>query len=154
MSIENFKHQLYAKELRSYGEPSLFREILEQLSGTLVRLERENTRGVNYDLRGSDNVSYTDSHKPNGISRSPVTLNRLVSSKTSPVDTPLYPSTFKRGLPRSEDLLKAVAECYIEGVSTRGIGNKNHQKLEILGICYSVCVFHTRLENIGIILQI
>ena len=36
----------------------LFMEMLEQLSGTLVRLERENTRGVNYDLRGSDNVSY------------------------------------------------------------------------------------------------
>ena len=111
MSIENFTRQLYTKELRSYGEHSLFREMLEQLSGTLVRLERENTRGVNYGLLGSDNVSNTNSHKPNGMSRSSVTLNRLVSSETSPVDTPLYLSTFNRGQLRSEDLLKATAEC-------------------------------------------
>ena len=52
MSIENFKRQLYAKELHTYGEHSPFREMLEQLSGTLVRLERENTRGLNYDHRG------------------------------------------------------------------------------------------------------
>ena len=109
---------------------------------------------MNYDLRGGDNVSYTNSHKPNGKSRPSGTLNGLVSSETSPVDTPLYPITFKRGQRSNEALLKATAEFYIEVVSTRDLGNKNHQKLEIFGICYSVCEFHTSLENIGIILQI
>ena len=41
-----------------------------------------------------------------------------------------------------------------EGISTRDLGNKNHQKLEILGIRYSVCVFRTSPENIRRILQI
>ena len=49
MSIENFKRQLDAKELQSYGEHSPFREMLEQLIGMLVRLDREACLGVGYD---------------------------------------------------------------------------------------------------------
>ena len=39
MSIEDFKRQLGAKELQSYGKHSLCRELLEQLTDMLVRLD-------------------------------------------------------------------------------------------------------------------
>ena len=54
-------------------------------------------------------------------------MNRLVSSKHRPVDTPLYPSTFKRGQRTSVDLLNAAAKCYVKGVSTRDNGMKSDQ---------------------------
>ena len=49
-------------------------------------------------------------------------MNRLVSDEHNPVDTPLYPSTFRRAQRSSEALLNAAAECYLERGSTRDIG--------------------------------
>ena len=77
---------------------------------------------MSYDHRAGENGSNTNSFKANGISGLSGTLNGLVSSEPSPVDTPLYPSTLKRSQRSCEALLNAVAECYIEGVSTRDIG--------------------------------
>ena len=122
MNLEDYKRLHEAMEVPSQGTGSPFRDLLEKMFDEIVRLERESTRGVSYDHRVGDSVSYTNSYKQNGISRPSGTLNGLVSSELSPVDTPLYPSTFKRGQRSSEALLNAAAECYIEGVSTRDIG--------------------------------
>ena len=118
MNLEDFKRLHEAMEVPSQGMGSPFRDLLEKMFNEIVRLERESTRGVSYDQRGGENGIY----KPNGISRPSGTLNGLVSSEPSPVDTPLYPSKFKLGQRSSEALLNAAAECYIEGVSTRDIG--------------------------------
>ena len=118
MNLEDYKRLHEAMEVTSQGTGSPFRDLLEKMFNEIVRLERESTRGVNYDHRVGDSVSYTNSNKLNRISRPSGTLNGLVSSEPSPVDTPLYPSTFKRGQRSSEALLNAAAECYIEGVST------------------------------------
>ena len=88
----------------------------------VIRLEREAVLGMNYDHRVGQNGSNANSFKSEGISKTSGTLNRLVSDVPNPVDTPLCPSTFKRGQRSSEALLNAAAECYLEGVSTRDIG--------------------------------
>ena len=117
MKLEDYKRLHESMEIPSQGTGSPFIDMFEKMFDEIVRLEREATRGVNYDHRGSENGSYTNSYKPNGISRPSGTLNGLVSSEPSPVDTPLYPSKFKLGQRSSEALLNAAAECYIEGVS-------------------------------------
>ena len=58
MSTENFNRQLDAKESQSYGKHSPFREMLEQLIDTLVRLDREAYVGVGNDHRVSDVSDY------------------------------------------------------------------------------------------------
>ena len=94
MKREEYKRLHEVMEVLSQGTGSPFRGLLKKMFDEIVRLEREATRGVNYDHSGGDNVSYANSYKPNGKSRPSGTLSGLVSSEPSPVDTPLYPSTF------------------------------------------------------------
>ena len=47
MSIEDFRRELDAKELQSYGEHSPFREMLEQSIRALIRLKRKAYLRVN-----------------------------------------------------------------------------------------------------------
>ena len=88
----------------------------------VIRLEREAVLGMNYDHRAGQNGSYTNSFNSEGKSKTSGMLNRLVSDVPNSVDTPLSPSTFKRGQRSSEAILNAVAECNLEGVSTRDSG--------------------------------
>ena len=133
MIIEDYIRHLDADALRSHGKLSPSRELLEQLIDMVFRLEREAVLGMNYDHQAGQNGSYTNSFKSEGISKTSGTLNRLVSDVPNPVDTPLYPSTFKRGQRSSEALLNAAAECYLEGVSTRDSG-KIFDQFEIVSM--------------------
>ena len=122
MNLEDYKRLHEALEIPSQGTGSPYRELLEKMLEVVIRLEREAVLGMNYDHRSGQNGSYTNSLKSEGISKTSGTLNRLVSDVPNPVDTPLCPSTFKRGQRSSEVLLNAAAECYLEGVSTRDSG--------------------------------
>ena len=122
MSIEGYKRQLDAQALQSYGKLSPFRELLEQLFETVVRLDIEVYLRVGSDHRLGDIGGYRNGYNPDGATKASGSLNFLPSQTSSSVDTPLYPSANNRGQRSSEALLNAVAECYIEGVSTRDSG--------------------------------
>ena len=121
MNLEDYKRLHEALEIPSQGTGSPYRELLEKMFEVIIRLEREAVLGMKHDHRADRNGSYTNSFKSEGISKTFCTLNRLVSDEPNPVDTPIYPNTFKRGQRSSEALLNAAAECYLEGVSTRDI---------------------------------
>ena len=97
MKLEDYIRLHESMEIPSQGVVSPFMNLLKNMFNEIVRLEREATRGVNCDHWRGENGSYTNSYKRNGISRPSGTLNGVVSSEPSPGDTPLYPSTFKRG---------------------------------------------------------
>ena len=118
MSIENFKRQLDTKELQSYGKHSPFREMLEQLIDTLVRLDREAYVGVGNDHRVSDVSGYRNGYNPTSVTHASGSLNSMASQVSSSADTPLYPNIINRGQRSSEALLNVATECYIEGVSS------------------------------------
>ena len=121
MSIEDFKRQLDVNELQSYGKHSPFREMLEQLIDTLVRLDREAYVGVGYDHRVSDVSGYRNGYNPTSVTHASGSLNSMASQVSSSTDTPLYPNIINRGQRSSEALLNVATECYIEGVSTREV---------------------------------
>ena len=121
MSIEDFKRQLDANELQSYGKHSPFREMLEQLIETLVRLDREAYVGVGYDHRVSDVSGYRNGSNPTSVTHASGSLNSMASQVSRSADTPLYPNIINRGQRSSEALLNVATECYIEGVSTREV---------------------------------
>ena len=122
MNLEDYKRLHEALEIPSQGTDSPYRELLEKMFKVVIRLEREAVLGKNYDHRAGQNGSYANSFKSDGISKTFCTLNRLISDEPNLIDTPLYPSTFKRGQRSGEALLNAAAERYLEGVSTRVIG--------------------------------
>ena len=122
MNLEDYKRFHKALEIPSQGTGSPYRELLEKMFEVVIRLEREAVPGMYYDHRAGRNGSYTNRFKSEGISKTSGTLNRLVSDVPDPVDTPLCPSTFKRGQRSSGALPNAVAECYLVGVSNRDSG--------------------------------
>ena len=116
MNLEDYKRLHEAMEIPSQGTGSPYRELLEKMFEVVIRLERETVLVMNYDHRAGQNGSYTNRFKSEGLSKTSGKSNRLVSDVPNPVDTPLYPSTFKRGQRSSEALLNAAAECYLGGV--------------------------------------
>ena len=122
MNLEDCKPLDEALEIPSKGTGYPYRELLENMFEVVIRLDREAVLGMNYDHRAGQNGSYTNSFKSDGVSKTSGTLNRLVSDVPNPVGTPLYPNTIKRCQRSIEALLNTVAECYLEGVSTRDSG--------------------------------
>ena len=122
MSIDDYKRQLDAQALQSHGKLSPFRELLEQLFDMIVRLDRKAYLRVGSNHRLGDIGGYRNGYNPDGATNASGSLNFLPSQTSSSVNTPLYPSANNRGQRISEALLNAVAECYIEGFSTRDSG--------------------------------
>lgn len=117
MNIEDYKRQLDAKELRSHGKLSPFRELLEQFIDMVFQLDREAYLVVGVDYRAGDTSGYRICYNPDGANNESCSLNLLPSQISSFVNTPLYSSTINRSQRSSEALQNVAVECYIEGVS-------------------------------------
>ena len=146
MNLEDSKRLHEALVIPSQGTGSPFRELLEKMFEVVIRLDRESVLGMNYDHRAGQNGGYTNSFKSYGISMISGTLNRLDSDVPNFIDTPLCPSSFKRGQRSSEDLLNAAGECYLEGVSTRDSG-KNYVHIQISTRNHKVPILPVKLPK-------
>ena len=69
MNLEDYKRLHEALEIPSQETGSPYRELLEKMFEVVIRLEREALLGMNYDHRASQNGSYTNSFKSEGISK-------------------------------------------------------------------------------------
>ena len=110
MSMEDIKGQLDAKEFRTDEKRYLFREMLEQLIGTLVRLDREAHLRVGYDHCVGVVCGYRNGCNPAGVHNTSDSLNSLASQISNSVGTPLYLNTINRGQRNSEVKLNVVTE--------------------------------------------
>ena len=87
MSIKDFKRQLDAKELQSYGKHSPAGEMLEQLIDTLVRLDREAYVGVGNDHRVSDVSGNRNGYNPTSVTHVSCSMNSMASQVSSSAET-------------------------------------------------------------------
>ena len=124
MRIEDYKRQRDAMEVPSHGNLSPFREVLEQLLDTVVRLDREASLGGGYSHQVGEIGGHRNGYKPEGLPNTSGSLNLLASRISGSADTPLYPETMNRGQRSSEALLNVAAECYLEGVYSREISKR------------------------------
>ena len=110
MSLEGYKHQRDAMDVPSQGNLSPFRELLEQLLDTVVRLDREASLGVSYGHRVGEVGGYRNGYKPEGLPNTSGSLNLLASKISGSLDTPLYSDTMNRGQRSCEALLNVATE--------------------------------------------
>ena len=92
MSIENFRRQLEAKELQPYGKHSPFREMLEQLIDTLVRLDREAWLGESCGHRARENGVQGNSYKRNGVPNASGSWKLPVTKISYSLETRRFPN--------------------------------------------------------------
>ena len=97
MPQEDYKRQLNAKEFQSYAKHSPFREPLEHLFNTLIRLGHEEYLDLFYVHRVRDISGYRNGYKTEGIANASSPLNLQASQISFSIDTSLYSSTLTSG---------------------------------------------------------
>ena len=97
------------------------KELLEIVFNHVMKVERaEFLKAGHYERAGTRRLGYANGYKSKRLVTPSGTLDLSVP-KTAKHDTPFYPSTIKRGQRCCDAIEKAVAECYFQGVSTRGV---------------------------------
>lgn len=100
--------------------PQSMAEMFTTLFNLAMRLEREQfLNATNYE-RSSDRLGYANGTKPKKVDTQAGTLT-LDIPKTRETTEPFYPQSLERGCRSSRALQVAVAEMYIQGVSTRDV---------------------------------
>lgn len=106
------------EQLNSEGTES-FRQVLQVLLNTAMRLEREQVLGASAYERTENRKGYANGYKPKQVNTRLGRVDVEVPQVRGDVD--FYPSALDKGL-RSERALKAsIAEMYIKGISTRKV---------------------------------
>ena len=98
------------------------KELLEIVFNHVMKLERaEFLQAGHYERAGTRRLGYANGYKTKRLATPSGVLDLLVPKTAKHGDTPFYPTTIKRGQRCCDAIAMAVAECYIQGVSTRGV---------------------------------
>jgi len=99
-------------------------EAVRRLINEAMRLERQNHLGVGPYERSEDRQGYANGYKPKTVK---TRVGELTFAIPQVRDAGFYPSSLDKGL-RSERALKlALAEMYVQGVSTRRVAQITEQ---------------------------
>jgi transposase-like protein len=85
-----------------------------------MRMERERANGALAYERSAARTAYANGYKPKKIDTPAGTLSVQVP-KSRGGETPFYPQAFERGRRSCRAVMLAVAQMYIQGVSTRDV---------------------------------
>ena len=107
-----------ARNLIARG-PEALRAALEEIFNMAMQIEREQFIGARRCQRSPTRRCYANGYKPKRVDTVFGTLRLRVPKTARHGDTPFYPAALERGRRCHRDLMDAVAEMYVCGVSTR-----------------------------------
>ena len=90
------------------------------LMNLAMRIERERHLGAQAYERSPERSGYANGYKPKKIDTAAGTLSVQVP-KSRGGETPFYPQALERGRRSSRAVMLAIAQMYIQGVSTRDV---------------------------------
>jgi putative transposase len=116
--LQNTLVEQIIKELIGQGERGL-KPVLELLLNSAMKVEREHFLGAASHERSENRNGYANGYKPKGLQTRMGALDLEVPQVRGGL--PFYPQSIEKGS-RSEKALKlAIAQMYLEGVSTRKV---------------------------------
>ncbi len=98
--------------------PQAMAQVVTALMNLAMRMEREQFLNAGHYERAPGRRGYANGSKPKMIDTPAGTLS-LDVPKTAGIDEPFYPQALERGRRSCRAVMLAVAEMYINGVSTR-----------------------------------
>lgn len=99
-------------------------EAVRRLINEAMRLERQNYLGVGPYERGDDRQGYANGYKPKTVK---TRLGELMFAIPQVRDSGFYPSSLEKGIRSERALKQALAEMYVQGVSTRKVAQITEQ---------------------------
>lgn len=99
------------------------KELIEIVFNLVMKTEQAEFLKARHYERAGSRRGYANGYKPKRLATPSGVLDLSVPKTANHGDTPFYPSAIKRGQRCSENLQRAVAECFFQGVSTRGMGS-------------------------------
>jgi putative transposase len=100
--------------------PDGMAQVFTALFNLAMRLERERFLGAGLYERSPERRGYANGYKPKRLDTAAGTITVEVP-KTAGAAAPFYPQSLERGRRSSRAVLLAVAEMYVQGVSTRKV---------------------------------
>ena len=98
--------------------PDGMAQVFTALFNLAMRLERERFLGAGLYERSPERRGYANGYKPKRLDTAAGTITVEVP-KTAGAAAPFYPQSLERGRRSSRAVLLAIAEMYVQGVSTR-----------------------------------
>src|SRR3954462_7500037 len=98
--------------------PESMGQVFTALFDLAMRLERERHLGAERYERSPERRGYANGYKPKTLDTPAGTLTVQVP-KTRDADVPFYPQSLERGRRSCRAVMLAIAEMYVQGVSTR-----------------------------------
>lgn len=98
--------------------PESMGQVFTALFDLAMRLERERHLGAERYERSPERRGYANGYKPKTLDTPAGTLTVQVP-KTRDADEPFYPQSLERGRRSCRAVMLAIAEMYVQGVSTR-----------------------------------
>ena len=98
--------------------PDGMAQVFTALFNLALRLERERFLGAGLDERNADRRGYANGYKSKTLDTTAGTVTVDVP-KAAGTDEPFYPQSLERGRRSSRAVMLAIAEMYVQGVSTR-----------------------------------
>jgi putative transposase len=98
--------------------PDGMAQVFTALFNLAMRLERERFLGAGLYERSPERRGYANGYKPKRLDTAAGTVTVEVP-KTAGTAAPFYPQSLERGRRSSRAVLLAIAEMYVQGVSTR-----------------------------------
>ena len=98
--------------------PESLGQVFTALFDLAMRLERERHLGAERYERSPERRGYANGYKPKTLDTPAGTLTVQVP-KTRDADEPFYPQSLERGRRSCRAVMLAIAEMYVQGVSTR-----------------------------------
>src|SRR5512144_2173836 len=100
--------------------PEGMAQVFTALFNLAMRLERERFLGAGLYERHPDRRGYANGYKSKTIDTTAGTVTVDVP-KAAGIDEPFYPQSLERGRRSSRAVMLAIAEMYVQGVSTRDV---------------------------------
>jgi len=98
--------------------PESMAQAFTALFDMAMRLERERFLGAGHYERTEERRGYANGYKPKTLD-TPAGTVRVQVPKSAGIDEPFYPQSLERGRRSSRAVMLAIAEMYVQGVSTR-----------------------------------
>ncbi len=95
-------------------------QVFTALFNLAMRLERERFLGAGLYERNPDRRGYANGYKSKTLDTMAGTVTVDVP-KAAGIDEPFYPQSLERGRRSSRAVMLAIAEMYVQGVSTRDV---------------------------------
>ena len=102
-------------------------QVFTALFNLAMRLERERFLGAGLYERNPDRRGYANGYKSKTLDTTAGTVTVDVP-KAAGIDEPFYPQSLERGRRSSRAVMLAIAEMYVQGVSTRRRRRSRHDE--------------------------